>query len=142
MKKALKEKNELRLSTLRLALAAIANKEIELCKKAEGLSEEETIRVLKSEEKKRRDAAMEFRRAGREEVAQKEEQEASIIKEYLPAEMPDEELKLLVQEAIKETRASDIQSMGAVMKAAMPKIAGRAAGDRVSTVVKSLLSKL
>lgn len=140
-KKALKEKSALRLSTFRLLMAAIANKEIELLKKTEGLSEEEALRVLQGESKKRRDAIEEFRRAKREDRALQEQAELEVIQEFLPKELSDDELALFVRGAVQETTAADMKSFGAVMKAVMPKIAGRASGDRVSAAVKSILSK-
>lgn len=139
MKQALKEKDDIRLSILRMALAAVINREIELGKKDEGLSDEEVLAILRSERKKREDSIAEFTRVGRNEMADKEKAEQDIIKEYLPAELSDEELQSLVQGALRETGASTINDFGSVMKAIMPKVAGRASGDRVSGLVRSLL---
>src|SRR5205085_963748 len=95
--------------------------------------------VLRRERKRRQEAAKAFRDAGRDELAVGEEAEAEIISAYLPAELSDEELDSIVAEAIAETGAVEPKDMGTVMKAAMPRVGGRADGKRVSAKVQEAL---
>ena len=135
---ALKQGEQLVLDTLRMALASIRNREIE--KRGKGgdgvLTEEEVIAALRSEAKKRSDAAEAFRGAGREELATKEDTERLIIERYLPQELSDEEIEKILQPLVAE---SSMKDFGRVMGAAMKEIAGRASGDRVSAMAKRLL---
>lgn len=135
---ALKQGEQIMLDTLRMALAFIRNREIE--KRGKGgdgtLTEEEATAVLRSEAKKRRDAAEAYRNAKREELAVKEDTERLIIEKYLPQEMSDEEIEKLLQPLVA---GASIKDFGRVMGAAMKETAGRASGDRVSAVVKRLL---
>ncbi len=137
-RRALKNQEPLLVSTLRLLLSAIHNQEIE--KKAKTgqseLSEEEVTGVLRSEAKKCRDAASEFQKGGRADLAEKESRELSILEKYLPAELSDEEIEKLAAPLAKGASASDF---GRVMGAAMKEIAGRASGERVAAVVKKVL---
>lgn len=139
-KQALKSGQTLKVSVLRMTLAAIANREIELLKKEIGLSDEEVIEALKYEFKKRKDASQEFRRGGRPALAQKEDSEAEIIQAYLPAELSDSELERIVEESVRETAAKGPADFGMVMKAAMAVLKGKASGERVSGAVKRTLS--
>ena len=120
-----------RVGALRLILS-------ELQKAAKDGSDDE-IAVLRRERKRRLDAAAAFREGGRPELADGEEAEARVIEGYLPAELSDEELRAIVQAAIAETGASSPRDMGAVMKAAMPRVQGRADGRRVSAQVREAL---
>lgn len=144
MKRALKDGDALRLSTLRMLSAAIANKEIELRKKEAGLSDDEIIAVINSEIKKRRDAAAEYKKGGREDSAKKEEDEAAILKEYMPPEISDEELREIVKKAVKELNVGSAgageKDFGKAMKIIMPQVKGRASGDRIAQILKSELS--
>lgn len=139
LKQSLKSGDALRLSTLRMLSAAIANKEIELRKKDTGLSDDEVLAVINSEMKKRRDAAAEYKKGGREESAKKEEAEAAILKEYLPPEIPEEELREMIKKAITESGAKDIKDFGKVMKLIMPQVKGRAGGAKISQILKEEL---
>ena len=121
-----------RVGALRLVLS-------ELLKAAKDGSDDE-VAVLRRERKRRLDAAEQFRGADRQELAVREEAEAELIAGYLPAEMSDEDLAGLVHEAITETGASSPKEMGAVMKAVMSKVQGRADGKRVSAKVREALS--
>ena len=141
LKSAMKAGETLKVSVLRMVLAAINNREIEVLKKDVGLSDEEAIDVLSKELKKRKDAAVEFRRGGREESALKEEQEAEMISCYLPEEIADEELERIVSESVRESGSSSPADFGRVMKTAMAVLKGKASGDRVSEVVKKALLK-
>jgi uncharacterized protein YqeY len=135
---AIKGRDELRAATLRMALTAITNEEV-AGSAARTLSEAETVTVLTREMKKRREAAEAFAGAGRVEQAARERAEGEVLSDYLPAQLTDEELTALVADAIAETGASGPKSMGLVMKALTPKIAGRAEGGRVAAAVKSAL---
>ena len=137
MTAAMKSKEAARLSTLRMAKAAVMNREIE---KGEPLTDEELMKVLQSLVKQRRDSVEQFEKAGRAELAEKERAEIVVIEEYLPQAATREEIEQAVAEAIAETGASMMKEMGAVMKAAQGRLAGRSADGRVvSEVVKSKL---
>jgi uncharacterized protein YqeY len=100
---------------------------------------DDELAVLRRERKRRHESAQAFRAAGRGELADAEESEAAIIEGYLPAELSDEELRGIVEAAIAEAGAESPKDMGQVMKAAMPKVAGRADGKRVSALVQEAL---
>jgi uncharacterized protein len=121
-----------RVGRLRLVLS-------ELQKAAKEGGDDEQA-VLRRERKRRLDAAEQFRAAGRDELAVGEEAEAEMIAAYLPAELSDEELRAIVERAVAESGATSPKEMGAVMKAAMPAVAGRADGKRVSAHVREVLS--
>jgi hypothetical protein len=135
---AMKNRDEVRTRTIRLALAAISNEEV-AGKAARELSDEEIIKVLTKEAKKRREAAEAFANAGRQDRAEAELAEKAVLEEYLPAQLTDEELNRLVEEAIKETGAEGPRAMGQVMKVLTPKVAGRAEGARVAAAVRARL---
>jgi uncharacterized protein YqeY len=137
---SLKSKDEVRLRTVRMALAAINVEEV-AGKQARELSDDEVIKVLTKEAKKRREAAEAFANAGRKEQSEAELAEQAVLEEYLPAQLSDEELAELVEAAVAETGAAGPQAMGQVMKAVNPKVAGRAEGGRVAAAVKARLAK-
>jgi uncharacterized protein YqeY len=128
---AMKAGEKDRVGALRLVLS-------ELQKAAKDGSDDEQA-VLRRERKRRVEAAAAFRDNGRPELADAEEAEARIIEAYLPAELGDDELRAIVQAAVARVGASSPKDMGAVMKAAMPQIAGRADGKRVSALVNETL---
>src|SRR5919199_2922278 len=137
MTAAMKAKEAARLSTLRMVKAALQNREIE---KGEPLTDEETVKLLQSLVKQRRDSVEQYEKAGRAELAEKERAEIAVIEEYLPRAATREEIEQAVAEAIAETGATSLKEMGAVMKAAQGKLAGRSADGRaVSEIVKSKL---
>ena len=121
-----------RVGALRLVLS-----ELQKAAKEGGADE---LAVLRRERKRRLESAAAFRDGGREELAEGEEAEARIIEDYLPAELPDDELRAIVAAAVAETGASAPQDMGRVMKAAMPVVDGRADGRRVSALVREALA--
>jgi len=121
-----------RVGRLRLVLS-------ELQKAAKEGGDDE-LAVLRRERKRRLDAAAQFRDAGRDELAAGEEAEAELIGGYLPAELPDDELRAIVADAVAETGASSPKEMGLVMKAAMARVDGRADGKRVSGLVREALA--
>lgn len=134
---AYKNKDEAKSSLLRLLKSSIQNAEI--AKKGE-LSDEEIFKLLQKEIKQRQEAIVEYKKGGREDLVNKDQAEIDLLKAYLPAELSDSELEQIVNEAIKNTGASGQTDFGKVMGATMPKIAGKASGDRVSQMVKSKLS--
>lgn len=135
---AMKARDEVRTRTLRMALTALTNEEVS-GKQARELSDDDVVKVLQREAKKRREAAEAFDGAGRTEQAEAERAEGVVLDEYLPAQLDDAELSRLVAEAIAETGAAGPRAMGQVMKAVTPKVAGRADGRRVSGEVKRQL---
>ena len=137
---AMKARDELRTRTLRMALTAVKNEEV-AGKQSRTLSDDDVVKVLTREAKKRREAATAFGDAGREEQAQAERDEGVVLEEYLPAQLTDEELTALVADAIAETGASGPRAMGQVMKSVNPKVAGRAEGGRVAAEVKRQLAQ-
>jgi uncharacterized protein YqeY len=136
---AMKARDELRSATLRMALTAITNEEVAGAS-ARVLTDDEVLKVLGREAKKRREAAEAFAGAGRAEQAAREEAEGAVIAEYLPAQLSDEELNALVAAAVAESGAEGPRAMGAVMKVLTPRVAGRADGARVAAAVKAALS--
>ena len=137
MTAAMKAREAARLSTLRMVKAAVQNREIE---KGGELSEEELTKALQSLVKQRRDSVEQYEKAGRAELAEKERAEIAVIEEYLPRAASREEIEQAVAEAIAEIGASSMKEMGAVMKAAQARLAGRNADGRtVSEVVKAKL---
>jgi uncharacterized protein len=137
---AIKSRDELRAATLRLTLTAITNEEVS-GKVARELSDDEVIRVLTREAKKRREAAEAFGQAGRSDQADRERAEGEVIEAYLPAQLTDDALRDLVSTTIAEVGASSPQQMGQVMKAVTPQVAGRAEGGRVAAEVRRQLAQ-
>jgi len=135
---AIKARDEVRTRTLRMALTAVTNEEV-AGKKARELSDEDIVKVLAREAKKRREAAEAFAGAGRAEQAAAERAEGEVINGYLPAQLPDEELAELVATAIAETGAAGPRAMGQVMKVVRPKVGDRAEGGRIAAEVKRQL---
>ena len=135
---AIRTKNELRSSTLRMILTAITNEEV-AGKEARVLADTEVITVLTREAKKRREAADAFEQGGAQDRAEREKAEGAVIAEYLPIQLTGDELDSLIKEAIIETGATGPSGMGVVMKYLQPKIAGRADGAIVSSAVKAAL---
>lgn len=138
MKEAMKSGDEVRKRTLRMALAAI--KQVEVDKRAE-LDDAAVMGLLQKEIKNRREALEEAKKAGRADLVQANESEIEVLQAYLPKAMPADELRALVQAAIAETGASSPADMGKVMKAVMPRVAGRAPNDAISAAVREFLQK-
>jgi uncharacterized protein YqeY len=136
---AMREHDELRTATIRMVLTAITNEEV-AGSTARELSDDEVQAVLRREAKKRREAATAFADGGRPERAERESAELSVVAGYLPAQLDDAELADLVRAVIAESGAEGMRSMGAVMKAVQPRVAGRADGGRVSAEVKRQLA--
>ena len=137
---AIRSRNEVVSGTVRMLLAAITNEEV-AGKAAKVLTDAEIITVLSREAKKRREAVEAYTQAKRDDLASKEKAEAAVIANYLPAQLTEDEIKKLIQEAITETGASGPAGMGLVMKVLQPKIAGKADGGVVSGLVKAALAQ-
>lgn len=137
LKQSLKEGEQLRVSTLRMLLSAVNNKEKE---KQEELSEDEITEVVSAEVKNRREAIEKFEQGGREEKAEQERKEMKILKKYLPEQLSEQEIRELVEQTIEEVEAEGMEDMGQVMGKIMPRIKGKAPGDQVNEIVKEKLS--
>jgi uncharacterized protein len=120
-----------RVGALRLVLSEL--------QKAEKDGSSDEVAVLRRERKRRQESATAFRDGGRPELAEAEEAEAEVIAGYLPAELSDDALRAIVADAVAETGAASPKDMGQVMKAAMPRVAGRADGRRVSALAQEAL---
>lgn len=136
---AIKNRDELRSATLRLTLTAITTEEVAGAAARE-LSDEEVVRVIAREAKKRREAAEAYESGGRPAQAERERAEGSLLDAYLPAQLSDDELAGLVAAAIAETGADSPRAMGQVMKVLTPQIAGRAEGGRIAAEVRRQLA--
>jgi len=138
LKEALKAKDKITLDTLRGLRAAIKNKEVELQRK---LTEAEFYQLVAKQIRQREDAIVQFKKGNRLDLAEKEEKELEILKQFMPPPLSDDELEQLVRQVITEVGAKGPQDMGKVMKEIMPRVSGRADGKRVSALVKQILSE-
>jgi len=136
---AIRSSNKVVSGTIRMVLTAITNEEVS-GKEARVLSDEEIITVLSREAKKRREAAEEFAKAGRTDRAADEKAEGEVIAKYLPAQLSEDDIKKLIADAVASTGAAGPADMGKVMGAIKPKIAGKADGALVSSLVKAALA--
>ena len=135
---AMKARDDTRTRTLRMALTSITTEEVS-GSAAHDLTDDEVIKILTREAKRRREAAAAFADAGREDQAAAELAEERVLADYLPAQLDDGELAAIVSAAIDETGASGPGGIGQVMKLVTPRVAGRAEGSRVAAQVRSLL---
>ncbi len=138
LKNALRQKEKVKLSTLRLLKASLHNAEIE---KKEELNDDEVIEIVAREVKKRKEAIEEYNKGNRPDLAQKESEEKGILEEYLPEQLSEEEIKKIIDEVINEVEASEPNDVGKVMGQVMPKVKGRADGKVVNQLVREALSK-
>lgn len=136
LKKAMKASDALRVSVIRMVKAAIKNQQIE---KGQALSDEDIIVLLNTSAKQRRDSIEQFLKGGREELAEKERQELTILQTYMPEQLSAEELDKAILQAISETSAKNEADMGKVMKVLMPRIRGLADGKLVNSRLRELL---
>ena len=136
---AMRARDQVRLRTLRLVLTSITNEEVS-GDTARELSDDEVIKVLTREARKRREAAEAFESAGRAEQAAAERAEGDVLAGYLPAQLTDDELTAMVSAAIAETGATGMPGMGKVMKTVTPRVAARADGARVAAEVRRQLT--
>lgn len=138
MKDAMRTGDEIRKRTVRMVLAGV--KQVEVDKRAD-MEDMAVVALIQKEIKNRREAIEEAKKAGREDLIADNEAEIKVLEVFLPQAMPAEELRALVQAAIDETGAVAPSDMGKVMKVVMPKVAGRAPNDAISSAVKELLNK-
>lgn len=137
LKKAMKEKDTLRLSCLRMLKSALKNLQVEKQRK---LKDEEIQGVISSLIKQGKESAKEFKNAGREDLALKEETEVTIFYDYLPRQLTPEDVEKILREIISELSAEKPSDLGKVMKMAMPRMAGKAQGKAVNEIAKRLLA--
>lgn len=136
MKLALKDKNKSKLSTIRMLKATLKKVEID---KRRPLTDDEVLEVIAKEVKQRRDSIKEYENAGRDDLAEKEKEEKTILESYLPEQLTEEEVRSIVTEVVQEVGASSKADMGKVMSAVMPKVKGRADGRLVNRLVSEAL---
>jgi uncharacterized protein len=134
IKSALKNRERLELTVLRMLQSAIKNREIE--NKKRELTDEEVIGVISTEIKKRREAAKEYEKVGRPDAAADEKAEMNILMKYMPEQMGETQIRSLISKAITDTESSGMKDMGKVMKEVMPKVKGKADGALVNKLVK------
>ncbi|EOH81107.1 GatB/YqeY domain-containing protein [Enterococcus malodoratus] len=137
MKQAMRAKDKETLQVIRMLKASIQNEQI---KKGQDLNDEEELTVLSREMKQRRDSLTEFEKADRTDLAEKVKKEIVIVENYLPAQLSEEEIRAIVQEAVTSTGATSPKEFGKVMGAVMPKVKGKADGNQVNAIVKELLN--
>jgi uncharacterized protein len=137
LENAMREGDATRRDTLRLILSSLQGAEKELQRP---LAEDEELQVLQRERKKRLEAAEAFRNAGREEQADKEEDELDVLEEFMPDPMAEDELEEIVDDVIAEVGATSMRDIGRVMADVMPQVAGRADGSAVSQIVREKLA--
>ncbi|HAY21270.1 MAG TPA: glutamyl-tRNA amidotransferase [Desulfobacterales bacterium] len=138
-KTALKNQDRVKLSTLRMLKAALKNRQVQ---EKRALAEAEVVAVITSQVKQRRESIMEFTRAGRSELAQKEKEELEFLLSFLPQQLTVEELRQELTAIMRELGVTGPGDLGKVMKNAMPKFAGRADGKEVNRLVKQLLEEV
>ncbi len=136
LKNAMKQKDSIKLSCLRMLKTSIKKEQVEKMKE---LTDEEIVKVIQSLIKKGKEAIENFRKGNRNDLAEKEEKEVKIFYEYLPKQLSLQEIEKIVREAISEVNATSIKDLGKVMKIAMQKVKGRAQGKDVNEVAKKLL---
>jgi len=136
---AMRARDKVRSGTLRMVLTSITNAEV-AGDEARELSDDEVLKVVAKEAKKRKEASAAYRDASRPELADTEDAELVVLEGYLPAQLGDDELEALVAEVVAETGATGMPQMGQVMKAVQPRLAGRADGGRVAAVVRQVLA--
>lgn len=141
LKQAMRDKNEVVVSTLRMLASALKEKEISLRKgEAVVLSEEQVADSIASEVKKRRDSIVSYESGGRQDLVDKEKEEIKILEKYMPAQLSDEELEKIIKETFSSLGEVSIKDFGRIMGQVSPKTKGRADGGKVSEIVKKILS--
>lgn len=136
---AMRAREQVTVATLRMALTAISTAEVSGTSARE-LSDDETLKVLAKEAKKRKESAIAYRDAGRPELAEREEAELVVLESYLPEQLGDEELTAIVDRAVEQVGATSMAQMGQVMQVAQAEVAGRADGGAVAAKVKARLA--
>ena len=136
LKEALKSRDDIRVSVIRMIKASLKNREIE---KMSSLTDDEILSVLSTLAKQRRESIEQFAAAGRTDLAEKETKELEIVQSYLPKQLSQQELDSIIRAAISESGASSLNDLGKVMKVLMPRVKGIADGKAVNQRVKELL---
>jgi uncharacterized protein len=137
LKDAMRAKDELRKSVIRMTISALKNAEIDACGE---LDEDAAIKVMVAEAKRRRDSIADYEKAGRDDLVEQEKAELAVLEGYLPEQLGKEEIAAQAKAVIAEVGASSMKDMGNVMKALMPRLGGRADGRLVNQVVRELLT--
>ncbi len=141
LKQAMKGKQSLEVSVLRMLLTALKNKKIEIIGSEEKeLSSDQMLGVIKSEAKKRKDSIASYEQGGREDLANQEKSELKILEKYLPAQMGDNEIEKIVRDAAQAAGLDSMRDFGKLMGQAMSKLKNQADGEKVSAIVKRVLS--
>ncbi|MEJ5300032.1 MAG: GatB/YqeY domain-containing protein [Thermodesulforhabdaceae bacterium] len=138
LKEAIRSRNEIAKNALRGLLTAVKNKEKDLKRIP---NDSELLQIISSQIKQRKESIEQFKSGGREDLAEKEAQEITVLETFLPKQLTQEELEAIVDECIREVGAVTAKDMGKVMKAIMPKVAGKADGKLVNELVKARLSQ-
>jgi len=138
MKAAMKNKDKESLQVIRMLKASLQNEKINL---GRDLTEEEELTVISREMKQRRDSLAEFEEVGRDDLAEKTRKEIAVVENYLPAQLTEDDIREIVNEAIEQTGASSSQEFGKVMGVVMPKVKGKADGKQVNAIVKEQLNQ-
>lgn len=136
MKEAMKGRQERRLSAIRFLRSLIQRKEVDSRKV---LTDEEIVDIVQKNIRQRKDVFPDYEKTGRQDLIEKEKEEIAVLEAYLPAQLSEEELRKLIDDAIRETGASGIRDMGKLMGALMPKVKGKADGKLVGELVKARL---
>lgn len=140
LKQSMLARDELKTSVLRMLLSAINYYEIQKGGAGYQANEQDVLSVISSQAKQRKDSIVEFEKAGRKELVDKETKELEILQKFLPEEMSKEEVEKLVSEAISQTQAKSMSDIGKVMGVLMPKVKGKADGNLVSKLVRDKLT--
>lgn len=140
LKESMFAKDELRTSVLRMLLSAINYYEIQKGGAGYEASDEDVLTVVQNQAKQRKDSIEQFEKGERQDLAEKEKKELTLLQKYLPEQMNEEEVKKIVKETIEQVGATSMQDFGKVMGALMPKVKGKAEGGLVSKIVKEELS--
>lgn len=136
-KAALKQRDKIKVSTLRMLKADIINTKLDQNKKA--LKDEEIVKIIQRQVKQHKDSIEQFEKGKRPDLVEKEKKELDILLSYMPEQLSQEELKKIIADTIKELEATGKGEMGKVMKSVMERVKGRADGKKVSQIVSSLL---
>ena len=139
LKQAMLARDELKMSVLRMLISGVTYYEINKGGAGYEATDEDVLAVVGTQVKQRKDSIEQFENAGRQELADKEKKELTLLQAYLPAQMSEEEIRKIVKEAIEQTGATSHSDMGKVMGALMPKVKGKADGGLVSKIVKENL---
>ena len=136
LKDAMRARDEAKLSSLRLVLTSIKNREKEVRR---SLEDQEVVTVISTQIKQRREAIEQYRKAGREDLAQAEENELQVLQAYMPQQLTESELEMALEEIVAEVGAVSMKDMGKVMKIAVAKLVGRADGGVINAMVRTKL---